>query len=270
MKINKKKVYRWVKIILLVYCAIGIALYYLQEKFLFHPKRLDSNYVFKFDQKFEEVKLPFNDTDTMSIVKFFPDAGVRKGIIVYYHGNMENIEHYANFAKPLTKAGWEVWMEDYPGFGKSTGEMTEQKLYDQAMQLKKMADAKYGPDSLIVYGKSLGTGIAAYVASNSNQKLLVLESPYYSIPALSATYAFIYPTTLMSTYKIPTYQYLQDVRNRVVIFHGTDDGVVPYRCAARLKAYLKPTDTFITVPDADHQNINQKKMYYDAIGALLF
>lgn len=270
MKINKKKVFRWLKIIVLAYCAIGIALYYLQEKFLFHPKKLDSNYAFKFDQKFEEVKLPFNDTDTMSIVKFFPEGNERKGIVVYYHGNMENIEHYASFAKTFTKAGWEVWMEDYPGFGKSTGEMTEQKLYDQAMQLKKMADAKYRGDSLIVYGKSLGTGIAAYVASNSNQKLLVLESPYYSIPALSATYAFIYPTEMMSTYKLPTYQYLPDVRNRVVIFHGTDDGVVPYRCAARLKAYLKPTDIFITIPDADHQNINQKKMYYDAMGSLLF
>lgn len=270
MKDKRQKIIRWVKILLFSYCAIGIALYYLQEKFLFHPKKLDSNYVFKFDQKFEEVKLPFNDTDTMSIVKFFPADAMRKGIVVYYHGNMENIEHYAAFAKTFTNAGWEVWMEDYPGFGKSTGEMTEQKLYDQAMQLKKMADAKYKPDSIIVYGKSLGTGIAAYVASNSFQKLLIMESPYYSIPDLSATYAFIYPTALMSTYKIPTYKYLQDVRCRTVIFHGTEDGVVPYRCAVKLKKYLKPSDTFVTINGADHQNINRQKIYYDALGSLLF
>ncbi len=274
MKINKRKIFRWLKVFALVYAVIGIALFYLQDRFLFHPKKLSSNHVFKFDQPFEEVNIPFDETDTVNMIKFFPAESVRKdhaakGVVVYYHGNMENVEHYAAFAKPFTKAGYEVWMEDYPGFGKSSGELTEEKLYSQAIEVKRMADAKYGSDSIIIYGKSLGTGIAAYVASNSKAKLLVLETPYYSIPALFGTYAFIYPVQQMSTYKIPTYQYLQAVDFPVVIFHGTNDGVIPYRCAARLKQDLKPTDKFITVPGADHHNINQQEIYYRVIDSLL-
>ena len=61
-----------------------------------------------------------------------------------------------------------------------------------------MADAACNPDSIILYGKSLGTGIAAYVASHTSAKLLVLKTPYYSIPALFNCYAFMFPTERMS------------------------------------------------------------------------
>ena len=269
MTINKKKLFRVVKILLLIYASIGIALYYLQEKLLFHPEKLESSYIFKFDQKFEELSIPFNAEDTLSLIKFLPPDPVRRGVVVYYHGNMKNITHYAEFAKPFTKAGYEVWMEDYPGFGKSKGERTEKKMYEQAIEVKRMADAKYHADSIIIYGKSLGTGIAAYVASASHAKLLVLETPYYSIPALFGTYAFIYPVSQMSTYKIPTYKYVEEVDFPVVIFHGTRDNVIPLSCAEKLKKQLKPADKFIIVPGADHRDINRSTIYYRVMDSLL-
>ncbi len=269
MTINKKKIFRWLKIIAFLYAGIGLALFYLQERFLFHPLKLANDYQFKFDGNFEEIRMPFNETDTMSFVKFFPTDSISRGVIIYYHGNMENINHYAAFTKPFTKLGYEVWVEDYPSFGKSTGEITERKLYDQAMQVKKMADMKFSSDSIIIYGKSIGTGIAAFVASNSKAKILVLETPYYSIPALFNCYAPIYPSSTMANFKIPTNEYLQDVHYPIIIFHGTNDGVIPYRSASKLKAVLKVTDKFITVPDATHQNINTSKIYYDAIDSLL-
>jgi alpha-beta hydrolase superfamily lysophospholipase len=266
---TKRKLFRILKIVLLIYASIGIALYYLQERFLFHPQKLESNYQFRFDQKFEELSIPFNDEDTMSLVKFLPAGSTRKGVVVYYHGNTANIAHYAEFAKPFTKAGYEVWMEDYPGFGKSRGERDENKMYAQAIEVKRMADARFHTDSIIIYGKSLGTGIAAYVASASHAKLLVLETPYYSIPALFGTYAFIYPVSQMSRYKIPTYEYVENTDMPVVIFHGTKDKVIPLSCAERLKKVLKPSDKFITIKGADHRNINSTPEYYRAIDSLL-
>jgi uncharacterized protein len=269
MTFSKKKIFRWVKIILLLYASIGIALFYLQEKFLFHPTKLATQYKYKFDGKFEEIRLPFNEIDTMSLVKFFPTDSISRGVVIYYHGNMNNIEHYASYTKPFTKLGYEVWVQDYPGFGKSTGEITEKKLYDQAFQVKKMVDVQFASESIIIYGKSLGTGIAAYIASNTKAKMLILETPYYSIPALFNCYAPIYPSSSMANFKIPTNEYLQDVKYPIVIFHGTKDGVIPYRSASKLKAFLKPSDKFITVPDATHININATYIYYAAIDSLL-
>ena len=88
MTINRKKIFRWAKIIILIYCAIGISLYYLQDKFLFHPQKLSTDHVFKFAGPFEEVSIPLNNTDTISMVKFFPKDSLRKGVVLYYHGNM--------------------------------------------------------------------------------------------------------------------------------------------------------------------------------------
>ena len=160
-------------------------------------------------------------------------------------------------------------MEDYPGFGKSTGGRTEKKMYQQALQVQQMAASRYGKDSIIIYGKSFGTGIAAYVASESDCKRMILETPYYSIPSLFSCYAFIYPTAAMSTYKIPTYTFLQDVHYPISIFHGTDDGVIPYRCAAKLKTVLKPTDEFITIEKGTHQNLNDFDLFKQKLDSLL-
>ncbi|MCY7291906.1 MAG: alpha/beta hydrolase [Ferruginibacter sp.] len=269
MAINRKKIVGFIKVILLIYATIGIVLFYLQDKFLFHPKKLAAGYQFKFDGKFEEMNVPFNEEDTMNLIKFLPENEPSRGVVIYYHGNMNNVEHYAAFTKPFTKNGYEVWMEDYPGFGKSTGEITEKKLYDQAWQVKRMADAKFGTDSIIIYGKSLGTGIAANVASRSKANMLILETPYYSIPSLFSSYAFIYPNQMMSNYKIPTYSFVEEVAYPVIIFHGTKDRVIPLRSAKKLLAVLKKTDKFITVNGATHQDINAKPVYYSAIDSLL-
>lgn len=266
---NKRIILRGVKIIIIVYCSVGIALYYLQQRFLFHPEKLSAAYVYHFDSPFEELNIPFNKTDTINMIKFFPTDSLRKGVVLYFHGNKDNVERYAKFAKNFTKHGYEVWMEDYPGFGKSVGERSERKMYQQALQIQKMALGKYGKDSIILYGKSFGTGIAAHTAAASDCKMLILETPYYSIPALFSCYAPIYPTAAMSDYNIPTHEFLGEVKYPVTIFHGTDDAVIPYRCAAKLKNSLKPTDEFITIERGTHQNLNDFDLFRHKLDSLL-
>ena len=266
---KRKIIFRWLKIIIFLYSSIGIAMYYLQEKFLFHPEKLSYAYVYNFKVPFQEINIPFNNSDTINMIKFFPADSVRRGVVVYFHGNRDNIERYAKFAGNFTKHGYEVWMPDYPGFGKSTGERTEKKMYEQGLQIQKMAAAKYGRDSIILYGKSFGTGIAGYVAAETQNKRLILETPYYSIPSMFSYYAPIYPTGKMSTYKIPLYQYLQDVHYPISIFHGTEDGVIPYSNAARLKQILKVTDEFVTVEKASHNDLNDFNLYKNKLDSLL-
>lgn len=266
---KRKIIFRWLKVLIIIYSAIGIALYYLQEKFLFHPEKLSRTYKYKFNVPFEEVDIPFNNTDTVNMVKFLPADTLRKGVVLYYHGNMDNIGRYAKFANHFTKHGYEVWMEDYPGFGKSTGKITEKKLYEQALQLYKMAAAKYGKDKIIVYGKSFGTGIASYVASVADCNRLILETPYYSIPSLFSCYAPIYPTSAMAIYKIPSGDFVSDVKCPVSIFHGTDDGVIPMRCARLFRKVLKPADEFITIDGGNHHNLAEFPLYQQKLDSLL-
>ena len=265
----KKKILRWTKIFVLFYCIVGIALYYLQDYFLFHPTVLPRNYQYHFNVPFSEVGIPFNKTDTLNMVKFTPVDSVRKGVVIYFHGNRENINRFAKFSTNFTKLGYEVWMADYPGYGKSVGNRTEKILYQQSIQLYKMASSKYAKDSIVIYGKSFGTGIAAYLAAEYDCKQLILETPYYSIPDLLGAYTLIYPIQRMSKYKIPTYQYLEDIKVPITIFHGTDDWVIPYSCAEKLKEVLKTTDQFVTIEKGSHNDLNDFPLYHQKLDSLL-
>ena len=266
---NRRPWLRWLKLFILIYCGIGIALYYLQDKILLHPKKLETSHKFNFGSPFQELFIPFNATDTVHMVKFLPGDSTRKGVVIYFHGNKENIEHYAAFAPAFSKKGYEVWMPDYPGFGKSTGEFTEKKLYSVAYEIQKMAALKFGADSLIIYGKSLGTAVAAYAASVKPCKMLILETPYYSIPSLFSSYAFMYPATTMSMYKLPTYEFVQEVKAPITIFHGTGDWVVPYRSGVRLKQFLKPNDLFVKIDGGSHNDLAASALYQHTLDSLL-
>ena len=269
MKINRRKIYFWLKVIVIIYCSIGTALYYLQDKLLFHPEKLPADYKFSFKQSFKEVQIPVNKTDTISIIQFYPQDSVRKGLIVYYHGNLKNVLHYATSVSFFTDRGYEVWMPEYPGYGKSTGERNEKKLYDQAWLIQKMAMSKYRGDSIIIYGRSLGTGIAAYAASVSECRQLVLETPYYSMTDLFSHYAFMYPTSLMGKYKIPTWEFIQDVKAPVIIFHGTSDKIIPYSCAEKLITGLKKRDKFIRIEKGHHNNLPEFEVYKHVMDSVL-
>ncbi|MCC6693637.1 MAG: alpha/beta hydrolase, partial [Chitinophagaceae bacterium] len=91
MAFHRKKIFRALKIFIIIYCGIGIALYYLQEKFLFHPLKLEASHQFSFSQKFTEINIPFNKEDTCNLVKFFPKDSARRGVVLYFHGNRENV-----------------------------------------------------------------------------------------------------------------------------------------------------------------------------------
>ncbi len=161
----RRKIFRWSKVVIIVYCGVGIALYYLQEKLMFHPESLPYNYAFKFDIPFKEVNIAMNANDNLNLVQFFPSGTQTKGVVLYFHGNRGNINRYAKYATNFTKNGYEVWMPDYPGYGKTTGKLSEENFYKQANEVYKLANSKYKEDSIIIYGKSLGSGIAAWVAS---------------------------------------------------------------------------------------------------------
>lgn len=250
-----KKRWRWLKIAIIIYCGIGLSLYYFQDKILFHPAPLTRKHHYDFSNSYKEVNIPYDENSTINLIQFLTNDSAAKGVVLYFHGNKKNISWYSKYAPYFTKSGYEIWMIDYPGFGKSTGVFSEQRLYDWALTLYQLARARFRPERIIIYGKSLGTGIAAQLASIRDCRHLILETPYYSMPSLVDNYLPLYPVNTMIHYKLPTWQYLQNVSAPVTIFHGTRDWIITYRNAKRLKPYLKPSDQFITIEKGSHNNL---------------
>ncbi|HEY8397626.1 MAG TPA: alpha/beta fold hydrolase [Flavihumibacter sp.] len=262
----------WLKIALLAYAGIGIGIYYLQDYILFHPEPLTRTTPYRFEQPFQELNIPFDKETNLNIIRFMPaaDSSTKaRGAVLYFHGNKKNIHHYARFVKDFTDRGYEVWMPDYPGFGKSTGSFSEEKVNGFAEQVYKLARQKFGTDSIVIYGKSMGTGIAAQLASRSVCSKLILETPYYSIRSLFKRYLPIYPVDRMIKVEFPTYSYLPKVHAPIIIFQGTDDGVVPFSNAEKLKPLLKPTDRFVVVEGGSHNDLASYPVYQETLTEIL-
>ncbi len=266
---KKKKWLQWVNIALVVYLLCGIALYLLQDRFLFHPAALTRTSPYHFSAPNREINVAADETSNMNVVQFFTNDSLSRGVVLYFHGNRKNISWYATYASDFTENGYEVWMIDYPGFGKSTGRLTEQKLYDDAMQVYIMARSKFTADRIILYGKSLGTGIASWLAARRSCKELILETPYYSMTSLVQHYMPIYPVGTLLKYKLPVYKYLNLVNAPVTIFHGAADKVIPYHNAHRLTAAMHSKDRFITIENAGHKNLNDYPQFHNALDSLL-
>ncbi|HEY0677569.1 MAG TPA: alpha/beta fold hydrolase [Chitinophagaceae bacterium] len=266
---KRKNIIRWIKILLVIYIVVGIGLYYLQDRIMFRPIPVNNDHKYEIAQPHKEINIPYSDQSNISIVQFESGSSPAKGVVLYFHGNRANISYYARHAPLFTSRGYEVWMLDYPGYGKSTGERREQVLYEWALTIYKLARTRYSPDSIVLYGKSLGTGIAAQLASVRDCKHLLLETPYYSFPSVIGQYAPVYPFNKMIRYRIPTYEYLQRVTAPVTIFHGTSDGVITYRNSKRLKPFLKKGDEFITIEGGSHNDLPAYDEYLKKMDSIL-
>lgn len=262
----KRRIRRIITSVIIIYIAGGFILYFIQDRLLFHPKPLPLNHQFSFSQPFEELNIPVADRN-LSIIKFKTNA-TRKGLVLFFHGNMENVEHYRQYPSLFTKNGYEIWMIDYPGFGKSTGKRNEEAIYHDALLMYKKAANETDKDSIIIYGKSIGTGIASFLASERESKHLILETPYYSIDALAKHYFPVYPVIPMTRYSFPVYQYLKKVKSGITVFHGTNDGVVPYKQGKRLAGENDQIE-FITIDNGRHNNLSDFPLFRHKLDSLL-
>jgi uncharacterized protein len=263
-----KRIRNWLLLVIAIYVAIGVALYFLQEKFLFHPQKLSQEHTYNFPAPFKEINLPVNNEKNLNIIQFTVPDSVCKGVVLYFHGNKKNIERYAPYAINFTKNNYAVWMIDYPGFGKTTGKRTEQIMYDDAAILYQMARARFAKDSIIIYGKSLGTGVASQLASVKDCKRLILETPYYSVEEMMNDRAFIYPVSLMAKYHFPNYKYFKKIEAPVTLFHGTNDELIPYKHSVKL-ANENPAVNLVTIEKGKHNDLNDSPFFHQQLDSLL-
>ena len=256
----------WIGIVIILgvlYAGLSMVFYFFQHYFFFRPEILDKHFEYKYPFPFDEVNFEMEDGGQINGIHFkVPNS---RGVIFYLKGNSRSVKGWGKFAKDFVGKGYDFFMIDYRGFGKSSGKRTETTLYNDAQTVYKWLSSNYKEDQIVVYGRSLGSGIAARIASWNNPKMLVLDSPYYSFLYQIKRYGFWLPLRLILRYKIRTDQFIKKVTCPVFILHGTSDRLIPYKQSMMLRDLAKDRVTLIPIEGGGHNDLPSFPEYHEQL-----
>jgi alpha-beta hydrolase superfamily lysophospholipase len=256
-------------LILAIYMAISIALYYLQDYMLFKSEKLPADYQFNYEnQDIKEYNLKTRDGAVINGLRFFP-KGESRGVVLYLKGNSKSIKGWGKFAVDFTRHGYNVLMVDYRGFGKSTGKRSQKAIKRDLQLVYNKLKELTTEDRIILYGRSLGSGFATKLASMNNPKMLILDAPYYSLTKVTARYAPFMPLSLLLKYPLPTYKWLKYVECPIHIIHGTHDKLIPYKSSVKLAQINSERTKMHTVIGGGHKNLNNFEAYHKMLDDIL-
>lgn len=256
-------------VVLVVYVAISVALYYLQDYMLFKPEKLSKDFEFNYEnQEFKEYNLETRDGAVINGIRFYP-KGESKGVVLYLKGNSKSIKGWGKFAVDFTRHGYNVLMVDYRGFGKSTGRRSQKAIKRDLQEVYNKIKELTTEDRIILYGRSLGSGFAAKLASMNNPRMLILDAPYYSLTKVTARYAPFMPLSVLLKYPLPTYKWLKYVQCPIHIIHGTNDKLIPFKTSIKLSKVNPKLTKLHSVIGGGHKNLNNFESYHKMIHDIL-
>ena len=232
---------------------------YWMEYFIFLPKKLSKNYVFSFDIPFEEHWIEGEAGGKLNLLWF--KVKNPKGTILYFHGNADNLVRWGKIHQDFTKRGYNIVIADYRGYGKSRGRKTERNMLADALQMYEYVAKQVNPAQIIIYGRSIGSAFATYTASEKQPPLLVLETPFFSIPALFESYYPGLSKLFWYKFNFRSDLYVQKVACPIWVFHGTWDTVVPYGHAIKYKQLLDAQVRLVTLDGINHRDCNTTISY---------
>ncbi|WP_291725839.1 alpha/beta hydrolase [Bernardetia sp.] len=280
----KKIILRTLAVLAGLYVLLCTGLYFFQEKLIFFPTKLEQSYVFNFQKPFAEITIPTKDNLNLHGVLFYSQNKdslknkSKKKLVFYLHGNVGQVQFWGNLADVYTELGYDLFILDYRGYGKSKGKIYSQEQFFNDVQTAYdfvRKTQKYDEENIVVVGYSVGTASAAMLASQNTPKSLILQAPYFSLTDMT-TRRFPFVPTFLLKYEFHTAKFLSQNKVPTYIFHGTADRVIPYESSLMIKEYLENNlndkvnkTSFITLPNQGHANIHSNPIFLKKLKEVL-
>lgn len=247
--------------LILIYVCFVAALYLIQRKMVFftQPNAPDiSAYV---DDGMRAIDITLgNDTRVTSWYRA-PLAG--KQTLVFFHGNASN--HFGNAYKaaPYLNNGYGFLSVGYPGYGGNEGKPSEKTLYQSARAwiLYLINALETPPRDIVLYGESLGTGVAVQMGLEfEGLQAIILESPYTSLPDVAAKRYFFVPVHILMKDKFNSLKKVPDLKTPLLIMRGGQDTVVPPAFGQKLYDAANAPKDIIQFDAYGHNDMPLNKM----------
>lgn len=260
----KKLIWFLTKLIILVYIGLNIIFYYKQDKFIFYPKKIE-----------KAVAEEFSKDKMVDLISFKADDGTvlngwlvnpkNKKIIIYYGGNSEELSYNIEHFKKIDD--YAVLLINYRGYGLNEGIPSEKSFIDDARTIYNQVRLKY--DNIVLFGRSLGTGIAVRLAKEKKPDALILTSPYNDLGSVIQGYFPILPVKLLLNHRFSSLKYAKQTDIKMLALLAENDEIIDRAYSSALINGWYGNKERIIVKNSNHNSIIDKEEYLDHINKYL-
>lgn len=242
------------------YLVLLVWMYWRQEILLFHPEPLPPAYEFALPNV-QEVRIDVAGATLSALHLKLPNP---RGVVFSLHGNNGNLASWFTNSSFYRRANYDLFMLDYRGFGKSTGRIeSEAQLRADVLTAWHHVAPQYAGRRKVIYGRSLGTALAAGLATQVGADLTILVSPYCSMIELMRTHYPLLPVALLR-YPLITCDDVSRMRGPLLLVHGDQDALIPISHSERILS-LAGQGRLLRIPGATHDNVHQFDTYRNAL-----
>lgn len=257
--------------VLLGYGGVMAKVYWRQESLLFHPEPLPADFSFAGryapEQAFEERRIAVDGAELSALLFRQPDS---RGLVFFLHGNSGNLSTWTSNVDFYRRLGFDLFMLDYRGFGKSGGHIeSEAQLHADVQAAWKHIAPAYAGRPIAVIGRSLGSGLAVHLARSVQPELLVLVTPYASLSRLAREQYPYLPTDLLLKYPLSSAEHIGEVRSPILIAYAERDALIPEAHVHALLDRARGSPQVLRVAEAGHGDIHLFPGYLDGLAARL-
>lgn len=248
---------RWIALLAVGgYVAFVAVLYLVQRRFVFVPpaSALPSPATAGWPEA-EEAVIDTADGERVIVWHAAPRGG--KPVVIYFHGNGEIIASRVPRHRQIAADGAGVIALSYRGYMGSTGNPTEDGLLHDAEAAYRFAASRYPSSPVVLWGHSLGSGVAVALAARHQVAKVILEAPFSSTVDVAALRFPIVPVRWLMHDQFRSDQRIEAVRAPLLIMHGDQDGVIPIRLGERLFKLAHEPKRFVRFPGGNHVDLDR-------------
>jgi len=207
-----------------------------------------------------EFTVTTSDGEKITAWRVTAAAPAQPKVALLFHGNAQSLTSFVNVQRWFAQHGFTNYAVSYRGYGKSTGFPSEEGIYrdGEAVMELLLTNERLMPNDVVVFGNSIGTGPAAYIAARFNTNSLILIAPYADLPTLVSELPFFWVLSPFLRYHFPVREYVgQLVDTCVIAAHGERDTTIPFHHATTVRAAYSGSKTFslIAARHAGHNDI---------------
>lgn len=238
---------------LILYILACLNLYFAQVGILFPCQMANQATYQKVTDSYPNASTTFTSKDKTVLNGFFVDSKPNLPLYIYYGGNAEDVAFTFPFL--LSEMDRSLLAINYRGYGKSGGKPSETALFSDALEIFDAYHTKYKDRPIILIGRSLGSGVACFVASQRNIKGMVLLTPYDSILNVAKSKFPFMPIQLLLNHPFDSYTYSAKISAPTLFCLAQSDFVVPKIHSMRLYDHWSSQKKLITIANSNHDNL---------------